>query len=63
MRRVDDLRVELHAVKAALVVGDGGEGRALAHTDSAETGRQARHAVAVAHPHLLAPAPLPHAAE
>ena len=31
LRRVHDLGMELHAVEAARVVGDGGEGRALAH--------------------------------
>ena len=54
VRRVHHLGVEHHAVEPARVVGEGGERRALAHADHAEAGRQAGHAVAVAHPHLLA---------
>ena len=41
VRRVHDLGVELHAVEAPRVVGDGGERRALAAADAAEAGRQA----------------------
>src|SRR5665213_1346555 len=54
MRRMRHLGMELHAVEAALLVGDGGEGRALADADDAEAGRQLVDEVAVAHPHLLA---------
>ena len=59
MRRVRDLRVELHAVEPALVVGDDGVGRGVAGADGAESRRQGGDAVAVAHPDLLAPARLP----
>src|SRR3546814_13922038 len=53
MRRVDDLGMELDAVVFPGVVGDDGEGRAIAGADRAEPIRQPRHAVAVAHPDLL----------
>ena len=61
--RVHHLGVELHAVIAAALVGDGGEGRVLAGGDDGEAGRQLRHPVAVAHPDLLAVAGLPDALE
>ena len=61
MRRVRDLRMELQAVELPRIVGDHRERRALATRHRAEPRRQARHAVAVAHPHLLARAVLPHA--
>ena len=54
MGRMDDLGMELHAVEAALVIGNGGERRAFAVRHRAETGGQGRHPVAVAHPYLLA---------
>ena len=63
VRRVHHLGMELHAVEAAAVVGDGGEGRALAGGHHAEAGRQAGHPVAMAHPHLLARARRPDAVE
>ncbi len=60
MRRVHHLGVELHAIEAPAIVGDGGERRTLAHADDAEARRQGLDAVAMAHPHLLARALLPH---
>ena len=51
------------AVEAPRIVGDGGERRTLADRHHAEARRQARHAVAVAHPDLLAPALAPDAVE
>ena len=63
VRGVHHLRVEHQAVKAAGIVGEGGEGGTLAGADCAEAGRQADHPVAMAHPHLLAPALLPDAVE
>ena len=59
VRRMHDLEVELHAVEAALLVGDGGEGRVLRLADDLEAGREPRHAVAMAHPDLMAPADRP----
>ena len=59
MRRVGDLGVEHGAVEAALVVGDDGEGRALAARHGAEAGGKAGDPVAVAHPDLLARAGRP----
>src|SRR3546814_4923266 len=50
---MDDLRVELHRVIAAIVVGDHRIGRAGARRDDAEAGRKFGHLVAVAHPHLV----------
>ena len=57
--RMHDFEVELHAVEAALFVGDAGVGRVLGLADDLKAGRQARHAVAVAHPDLMAPADRP----
>jgi hypothetical protein len=51
---VHDFGVEQHAINAALVIGDRGEGRTVARRDRAEAGRQRIDLVAVAHPHLLA---------
>ena len=48
-----DLRVELNAVKAPGLVGDGGEGRSLAGADDPEPCWQGDHPVAVAHPNLV----------
>ena len=56
LRRVRDLGMKQHAVKAPLVVGDRGKGRGVAGGDRAEAGRQRLDLVAVAHPHLGAPA-------
>ncbi len=58
LRRVRDLRVKHDAVEMARVVGDRGKGGALARRHRAETRRQRVDPVAVAHPHLLAPAAL-----
>ena len=60
---VDDLGVEHQAVVAALLVGDQREGRVLRGADAGKAGRQAGDAVAVAHPHDMALAGLPHAVE
>jgi hypothetical protein len=54
---VHDLGVELHADDRLARMGDGGEGRVLAGGDHLEAGRQAQHAVAVAHPHRALGAP------
>ncbi len=59
LRCVHDLGMEQHAVKPAAVVGDRGIGRRFARRHRAEAGRQSVDPVAVAHPHLLAPAPRP----
>ena len=63
LRRVRHLGMELHGVELALLVGDGRERRALGDADHLEAGRQLRDAVAVAHPHGVALALLPHAVE
>ena len=49
-RGVDHLGVELDAVEAACLVGDGGEGRGVAPGEDAEARRDGRDLVAVAHP-------------
>ena len=46
-----DLGVELHAIEAPPLVGDGGVGRVPAGGDGREAVGQRGHAVAVAHPH------------
>ena len=46
-----DLRVKLHAVELARVVGDGREGRVVADRRDLETWSDARDAIAVRHPH------------
>ncbi len=63
VRRVHDLGMELHAVEAPLVVGDGGEGCALADAHHLESRGQLVDPVAMAHPHLLARALFPQAVE
>ena len=63
VRRVDDLHVELRGVELAVLVGDGREGRAFRGGDGLEAWRDGGDAVAVAHPHLVALALLPHAVE
>ena len=63
MRGVDHFDVELGAVDAPGLVGDRRERGALAAGHHREAGRQRGHPVAVAHPHLLARARRPHAAE
>src|SRR5690606_6753062 len=57
------LRMELHAVDAPPVIGDGGKGRALADRHDAETLGQFRHPVAMAHPDLVLLAGIPDAVE
>ena len=63
VRRVDDLRVELHRIDAALVIGDDRVRRARAGRDHAEAGGQRRDLVTMAHPHLMALTPRPQAVE
>src|SRR4028119_1055362 len=53
--------MELRAEEAAGRGGGGGEGGAVAGGDGAEAGRQGGHAVAMAHPDLLARALAPDA--
>ncbi|MNX96311.1 hypothetical protein D3C86_1286230 [compost metagenome] len=53
-RGVHHLRVELHAVDLALLIGDGGIGRAFRGGDDVEAFGDGGDAVAVAHPHGLA---------
>ena len=60
MRGVHDLGMEHHTVEPALVVGGHGKGRPLAHADRAKSLGQPHHAVAMAHPDLLALALAPH---
>ncbi|GFO83143.1 MAG: hypothetical protein A49_27700 [Methyloceanibacter sp.] len=62
-RRMHHLRVELHAIELAGIVGDGREGRAGRDAHGAEAGWQLGDAVAMAHPHLRALALLEHAVE
>src|SRR5439155_14732345 len=50
-------------VVAPVIVGGDGEGRALAGADDLEARRQLRHAVAMAHPDLLAVARAPQPVE
>src|SRR5690606_14773429 len=57
------LGMELHAVDAPPVIGDGGKGRALADRHDAETLGQFRHPVAMAHPDLVLLAGIPEAVE
>ena len=59
VRRVNDFGVELHGVEMARLVGDGGERRILARRDDLKAFGQARDAVAVAHPDLIAGAGRP----
>ena len=55
--------MEHRRVIAARFVGGDGVGRILRHRIDAETVGQPGHAVAVAHPHRIAPARPPHAVE
>ena len=63
VRGVHHLGMELHAVEAARLVGDGGERRVGRHADHREALRQRRDAVAVAHPHRVPLALAPHPLE
>ena len=63
LRRVHHLKMELRGVELPLLVGDHGDRRVRRRTDHAEALRQARHAVAVAHPHRILFALLPDALE
>src|SRR5690606_20472137 len=60
---VDNLRVELHRVEAALVVRDCGKRRVRRGADDAKAFWQRRDTVAVAHPHLMARTFRPHTFE
>jgi hypothetical protein len=62
-RRVHHLWMELEAIEAAGIVGNSCERRAGRDADGAETWRQPRHAIAVAHPHLRPLPLLEHALE
>ena len=53
VRRVDDFGVELDAVQAAAIVGDGGAGSRIGAGGRGEAVRQALDRVAVAHPDRL----------
>ena len=56
LRRVHDLGMKQHAIETPGVIGDRGVGRGLAGRHRAKAGRQCVDPVAMAHPHLLAPA-------
>ncbi len=60
VRRVDNLRMKLHAIEAAPIIGDGGKRRPFTGRDNPEPERQPRHPVPVAHPNLFASAFRPH---
>ena len=60
VRRVDDLRMKLHAVEVAPIIGDGGKRGRFTCRDNPEPGRQPSHPVPVAHPNLFASAFRPH---
>ena len=61
--RVNHLGMEHRRVVAALFIGRDRVGRVLRHRIDPEALRQARHAIAVAHPHRIAAARSPHAVE
>ena len=61
--RMHDLQMELHRIVTARLVGDGGHGGVFGQRDAAEARRQLGHPVAMAHPHGIALARLPHALE
>ena len=63
MRRVHHLGVELHAVEMAFIIRNGGKRRAFGNSNNLEPVREFRHAVAVAHPDLLAGTGAPDAFE
>ena len=63
LRRVHHFEMELRGVELALFVGDHGDRRVLRGADDAEALGQLGDAVAVAHPHRIALALLPHALE
>ena len=63
VRRVINLRMELHRIEFALVVGDDRNRRAGRLRHATEACRQFGDAVAVAHPHLILAALLPDALE
>ena len=60
VRRVHHFRVELHGVDVARLIGDGGEGRAVGFSNDLEPVGDRIHAIAMAHPHLMARAWRPH---
>ena len=51
---MDNFRVELRAVEAALVIRDHGKRRAFGRGDDPEARREGGDLVAMAHPHLMA---------
>ncbi len=53
-RRVGHLRVKLHAIEPARLIGDGGEGRAVRGGDHVESRRNGGNQVPMAHPDGLA---------
>ena len=57
--RVNHFGMELHGIDAAFIIRDDRIGRTGAGGDGAEAGRQPRHLVAMAHPHLMAFARMP----
>jgi hypothetical protein len=61
--RVHHLGVELHRIELTLLIGDGRKGCPVRCADDTEAGRYRHHLVAMAHPHLVALALLPHALE
>ena len=60
---VHHFRVELHAIEPAALIGDGGKGRVGAGADHLEALGYLDHPVAMAHPHLVLGARLPHPVE
>ena len=58
LRRVYNLGMKEDAIETPDIISDRSEGCGLARGDRAETGRQRVDPVAMAHPHLLASAPL-----
>ena len=57
--RVHHLGMELDSVETALIIGNGGKGRAVADPHHPESFGNSDHAVAVAHPYLFAPTLFP----
>src|SRR5258708_4716493 len=62
-RRMHHLGVELHRVELALLVGDRRERRVVRDADDLEAYGQPGYAVAMAHPHRILAALLPHPVE
>ena len=62
-RRVHDFGVEHHGIEAPLLVRDDRERRVVARAEHMEARRQRGHAIAVAHPDIVARAERPHAVD